>query len=344
DLTGFWAAIWDQLGVRAHTPYREVLSGRELPGARWFPGATLNFAGHALAGAAPRGPAAGRPDSAADAGRSGGAADTGWSGGVAAGGVDPGRTGGDPRWRPGGDLSRPGRDLLWRPGGDPDRPALIARSQTRPEQRLTYAELADAVTRAAAGLRRLGVRPGDRVVGYLPNCVEAVVGFLASAAIGAVWSSCAPEFGVGPVLDRFAQIRLKVVRAVDGDRYGTRSIDRTDGVRAIAAGLPTLDALVVVPYLGAGGALLADRTGPARHGWQDLLAGEAPLLVYESVPFDHPLYVLYSSGTTGLPKAIVHSHGGILVEHLKMLALHLDIHPGDRFFWFTTTGWMMWNY
>lgn len=219
---------------------------------------------------------------------------------------------------------------------DDDHPAIVARSQTRPEQRLTYAQLRDEVARAAAGLRRLGVTHGDRVAAYLPNIPETIVAFLATASIGAIWSSCAPEFGVTSVIDRLEQIAPKVLLTVDGYRYGDRAVDRTEEVAAIRAALPGLEHTVLLAYLDPD-ASLDDVTT-----WQELTAEPADLVI-EPVAFDHPLYILFSSGTTGIPKAIVHGHGGITVEHLKMLGLHHDLGPDDAFFWFTTTGWMMWN-
>ena len=215
---------------------------------------------------------------------------------------------------------------------DPDGVAVVARSQSRADVVLTWAELTDQVAGAAAGLRRLGVQRGDRVAAYAPNCAETLVVFLAAAAIGAVWSSCAPEFGTRSVVDRLAQIEPVVLFAVDGYRYGTKAIDRAGEVAAIRDALPSLRHVVGLRHLG---------TGP--DGYAELTAGHEPL-TFEALAFDHPLYVLYSSGTTGLPKAIVHGHGGITLEHLKALALHQDLGPGDRFAWFSTTGWMMWNY
>jgi len=217
---------------------------------------------------------------------------------------------------------------------DPEGIAVIARSQSRDAVTLTWAELREQVARAAAGLRRLGVGPGDRVAAYAPNCAETLVVFLAAASIGAVWSSCAPEFGVRSVVDRFAQIEPVVLLAVDGYRYGGKVIDRAAEVAAIAEALPSVRQVVGLRHLGTGS-----------DGYADLLAGPDPgPPVFDAVDFDHPLYVLFSSGTTGLPKAIVHGHGGITLEHLKVLALHQDLGPGARFAWFSTTGWMMWNY
>ncbi|MGI8999773.1 MAG: acetoacetate--CoA ligase [Candidatus Limnocylindria bacterium] len=221
---------------------------------------------------------------------------------------------------------------------DGDATVIIARSQTRDRVTLTADELRDAVARARAGLDRLGVGRGDRVAAYLPNVPEAVVALLATASLGAVWSSCAPEFGTRSVVDRFSQIEPKVLLTIDGYRYGEREIDRTDEVATIRAALPTLSATVLLPYLHADASTIPDAMT-----WAELIAEPAEL-AFESVSFDHPLFVLYSSGTTGLPKAIVHGHGGILLEHLKIHALHHDLGAADRFFWFSTTGWMMWNY
>ena len=215
--------------------------------------------------------------------------------------------------------------------------AIIGRSQTRDPEQWTYGELTDAVARAAAGLRRLGVERGDRVAAYLPNIGETVVAFLATASIGAIWSSCAPEFGVTSVIDRLEQIAPKVLVTVDGYRYGGRAIERTDEVTAIRDALPGLEHTVLLRYLDPDAAL------PDVTTWEDLVA-ESAEPVFDPMPFDHPLYILFSSGTTGIPKAIVHGHGGITVEHHKMLGLHHDLGPDDAFFWFTTTGWMMWNF
>jgi acetoacetyl-CoA synthetase len=260
DLPAFWRSIWDYFDIRAYDQPTAVLPEAVMPGARWFPGATLNWAEH----------------------------------------------------------------VLRMPGLADDDPVVLAYSQTRSPITLTAAELRERVRRAAAGLRKLGVRAGDRVAAYAPNIPETYVLLLAAASLGAIFSSCAPEFGTRSVTDRWTQIEPKVLFAVDGYQYGDKLVDRRDEVAAIAAALPSVEHLI----------MLADFDG---------LTGDDPL-TFAAVPFDHPLYVLYSSGTTGLPKPIVHGHGGILLEHVKMLALHHDLGPGDRFFWFTTTGWMMWNF
>ena len=215
-----------------------------------------------------------------------------------------------------------------------DEVAVVAYSQTRDRVELTFGELRHQVAQARAGLAGLGVGPGDRVAAYLPNIPEALVAFLATASLGAIWSSCAPEFGARSVVDRFAQVEPKVLLVVAGYRFGAKDVDRAAEVTEICRGLPTVEHVVQVPY---GGETLAHTLS-----WPDLLAVEEPL-TFEPVAFDHPLYVLFSSGTTGKPKAIVHGHGGILLEHLKNHALSWDLGPGDRLLWFSTTAWMMWN-
>jgi acetoacetyl-CoA synthetase len=221
-------------------------------------------------------------------------------------------------------------------GKDDAAEAIVAGGELRDDETITWGALRDRVGRIAAGLRRLGVEPGDRVVGYLPNLPETVAAFLACASLGAVWSSCSPDFGASSVTDRFAQIEPKVLLAVDGYRYNGKDFDRREVVAKLRDAMPGLAHTVLVPYLGSGeldGAL----------SWAELTAEPAEL-EFADLPFDHPLWVLYSSGTTGLPKAIVQGQGGILLEHLKMLHLHVDAQAGDRLFWFTTTGWMMWNF
>ncbi|MGB0114933.1 MAG: acetoacetate--CoA ligase [Ilumatobacteraceae bacterium] len=225
--------------------------------------------------------------------------------------------------------------------------AIVGLSQSRERVELTWGALEGQVASVRAGLRRLGVRRGDRVAAYLPNIPETIVAFLATASLGAVWTSCAPEFGVNAVLDRFTQVEPTVLLAVDGYRYGSRRVDRSSELAEIRAGLPTLRHTVVVGYLGDTRAVAASTSeDPGLSTWDDLHAvgPSTEALEFEQVPADHPLYVLFSSGTTGLPKAIVHGHGGILLEHLKVIGLHSDMNAQDRFLWFTTTGWMMWNY
>ena len=218
--------------------------------------------------------------------------------------------------------------------GDEDRVAVLARSQTRAPMQLTFGELRDMAARARVGLQRLGVGPGDRVVAYMPNIPETLAAFIATASLGAIWATCAPEFGTRSVVDRFAQIEPQVLLAVGGYGYRDRYVGRRDEVAAIRARLPTLRHVVSVPY---GEAEIPDAVG-----WRELLAEPAPL-TFEPVAFDHPLYVLFSSGTTGLPKAIVHGHGGQLLEHHKNQGLGWDLKPGGRLQWFSTTAWMMWN-
>ena len=242
-------------------------------------------------------------------------------------------------WFPGALLSYP--QHIFRNRDDADV-AVRHASELRELGEVTWGELGDQVARAAAGLRELGVGRGDRVVAYMPNIPETLVAFLATASLGAIWSSCSPDFGASSVVDRFAQIEPKVLFCVDGYRYGGRDFDRTEVVAGLQSAMPTLERTVVLPYLAPEPDLSKlDRAIT----WHDLLAsGEGATLEFEQVPFDHPLWVLYSSGTTGLPKAIVQGHGGILLEQLKKLNLHVDAQEGDRLFWFTTTGWMMWNF
>jgi acetoacetyl-CoA synthetase len=283
EIEDFWAAIWEFCGVRASKPYEQVLSSHEMPGARWFEGAELNYAENVL--------------------------------------------------------------LADR---DADAVAVLHASELRQLGQLTAGELSARVAAAAGGLRAVGVVRGDRVVAYMPNIPETLIAFLAVASIGAIWSSAAPEFGARSVVDRFAQIEPTVLLAVDGYRHGGKDFDRMDVVHSILADLPTVQHVVLVPYLSSGAseqaAALGSEEGRVGITWHELLGrGEGSELRFEQVPFGHPLWVLYSSGTTGLPKAIVQGHGGILLEQLKK-RLHLDLRLGDRMFWFTTTGWMMWNF
>ena len=222
----------------------------------------------------------------------------------------------------------------------PDRPALLFASEREPLREMGGEAFVASVAAAAAGLRRLGVGRGDRVAAVLPNIPEAVIAMVACASIGAVWSSCSPDFGVRSLVDRFAQIAPKVLIVVDGYTYGGKPFDRGSVVAELRAALPTLQRTVLIPYLDRNA--YADDRGEMM--WTDVLAGPDEPIRFEPVPFDHPLWVLYSSGTTGLPKAIVHGHGGVVLEHAKAVGLMFDIRDGDRMSWYTTTGWMMWNF
>lgn len=270
EIEAFWESIWDYFGVVSSTPRGATLSSRAMPGAEWFTGASINYAGYLIEKARQR----------------------------------------------------------------PDEVAIVARSQTRAPLELSFADLEREVSRARCGLQRLGVTRGDRVVAYLPNIPEAAIAFLACASIGAIWSSCAPEFGPRSVIDRFAQVRPKVLLTIGGYRYGDKDVDCRAKVTEIRGSLDTVEHVIHVPY--------GEFTVDDAVSWGELTAASAPL-AFEQVPFDHPLCILFSSGTTGLPKAIVHGHGGILLEHLKNHVLSWDLGPGDRMFWFTTTAWMMWN-
>jgi acetoacetyl-CoA synthetase len=243
-------------------------------------------------------------------------------------------------WFPGARLNY-AEHILKNAQGRPDEPALVHQSEVRPLGEVSWGELRDRTAALASGLRAMGVERGDRVAAYLPNIPEAVIGLLACASIGAVWSSCSPDFGAGSVVDRMKQIEPKVLLAVDGYRYGGKGYDRTEVVAKLQEEIPTIQQTVLLPYVAED-----PDTSPLDNVvmWDKVLSEhEGAELSFEQVPFDHPLWVLYSSGTTGLPKAIVQSQGGILMEHLKKVYLHIDLGPGDRFFWFTTTGWMMWN-
>ena len=274
NLASFWAALSEYFHVRFHTAPQTVLANPIMPGATWFPGATLNYAQHAFAH---------RTDS---------------------------------------------------------QPAILFQSETQTLCEISWAQLEQDVAATTAGLRALGITKGDRVAAYLPNCPQAVVALLACAALGAIWSSCSPDMGAGSVIDRFQQIEPMVLIAIDGYQYAGKAFDRLPVVREIQQALPSLTRTVLLPYLNTH----VDATSlPNTVSWSELLT-DHEVLYFEAVPFDHPLWILYSSGTTGLPKPIVQGHGGILLEHLKAVALHMDLGPADRFFWFTTTGWMMWNF
>ncbi len=232
------------------------------------------------------------------------------------------------------------RNALRAAAADPDRIALTYRSEAGRDGQLSYGELDRRVAAVRAALQARGVGRGDRVAAYLPNCPEAVIGLLAAASLGAIWTSCSPDFGASSVIDRFAQISPAVLIAVDGYVYGGRSFDRRGELAAIAAALPDLQAVIMVDYLGTA----ADVSLPVPVASWAELPPASDGTEFDDVPFAHPLWVLYSSGTTGLPKPIMHGHGGIVLEHIKTLSLHQDLSADDTFFWYTTTGWMMWNY
>jgi acetoacetyl-CoA synthetase len=327
EIERFWAAIWEFCGVRASQPFARVLDSRTMPGTRWFPGAQLNYAENMLLGplASELRRIEGRGGAGSGSGVAAGRGGAGSGSGVAAG--------------HGGAASDAGVAA----GRDPDAVALVCASELRPLRELTWGELTAEVARVAGGLRALGVGRGDRVVAYMPNIPETVIAFLATASLGAIWSSAAPEFGARSVIDRFAQIEPAVLLAVDGYRHGGKDFDRRAALGEILAELPTVRHTVLLPYLDEHVGAPADWPGALTWG-QLRERGAGAALHFEQVPFEHPLWVLYSSGTTGLPKAIVHGHGGILLEQLKKSFLHLDLHAGERMFWFTTTGWMMWNF
>ncbi|GHO44939.1 acetoacetate--CoA ligase [Ktedonospora formicarum] len=221
------------------------------------------------------------------------------------------------------------------------RPAILFRSERHELVSVSWVELERKVGAIAHALSEMGVKSGDRVVGYLPNIPETVMAFLACASLGAVWSSCSPDFGTNSVIDRFKQIEPVVLIAIDGYQYGGKSFDRRSVVAELRHALPSVRHTVLIPYLSGEESALPEELADIVP-WSDMLRMPAPLQ-YEQVPFEHPLWILYSSGTTGLPKPIVQGQGGILLEHLKGLVLDMDLKAGDRFFWFTTTGWMMWN-
>ncbi|MGW2702840.1 acetoacetate--CoA ligase [Streptomyces sp. NPDC001340] len=274
DLEAFWAAVWEYFDIDATTPYERVLAEETMPGARWFPGATLNYAHHAL------------------------------------------------------------RNL------HPDAPAITALDETGAGYEITGRQLRAQVASVAATLRDLGVGQGDRVVGYLPNTPHAVIAFLATASLGAVWSVCGQDYAPKAAADRFAQLEPTVLITADGYLFNGTRQDRRAASLDLAAALPTLKATVLVDHLSL--AWSETRAAGLTVPWDDA-AGRTEYLGITPVPFDHPLWVVFSSGTTGLPKGIVHGHGGVLLEHLKTLGLHCDLGVGDRLLWYTTTHWMMWN-
>ena len=219
------------------------------------------------------------------------------------------------------------------------RPAIIFDNESGERRQVEWREMRRQVAALAASLRAMGVVPGDRVVAYLPNIPETIIAFLATASIGAIWSACSPDMGRIAVLDRFRQIAPKVLIAVDGYRYGGKAYDRRQLIAELMQELASIEQLVLLPSLDPG----ADMTTVRQvRPWAEVTAGDPPLAC-EQVSFDHPLWVVYSSGTTGLPKPIVHSQGGIVLEHVKLSSFHMDLGPEDRFHWYSSTGWIMWN-
>ncbi|MGC2029462.1 MAG: acetoacetate--CoA ligase [Steroidobacteraceae bacterium] len=278
DLEGFWHSIWDYFGVAASVPFDRVLGRRSMPGAEWFPGARLNYAGHILA-----------------------------------------------RERP-------------------EATALISVREGEPPRRMSWATLGLQVRILATQMRRMGVAPGDRIAAVLPNAPPAAIAMLATTSIGAIWSCCGPDFGTKGVLERFKQLAPKVLFYVDVYQYGGKRYERSAELREVLAGLQTVEQAIYVPY--DAGAAPTPAAGHVR-SWDEVMdqPRAAPAdFVCEPVAFDHPLWILFSSGTTGLPKPIVQGHGGILLEHLKHLHFNFEATPGEPLFFFTATSWMIWNF
>lgn len=277
EIESFWELIAEYYDVTFHTPYKQVLMERSMPGAVWFEGATLNFAEYIFT------------------------------------------------------------------QKQEDSPAILFKRESQDLEHISWDKLEAEVQKTAAAFRALGVQKGDRIAAYLPNIPEAIIGCLAAASMGAIWSSCSPDFGSDSVIERFSQIDPVLLLSVDGYSYGGKSYNRMDRLAEIQHALPSLKQTILLPYLNSNPDIDSLPQRNTTKFWKDAITETSEPLRFEPVSFDHPLWVLYSSGTTGLPKPITHGHGGMLLEKLKYMDLHADVSPGDRFFWFTTTGWMMWN-
>ncbi len=270
----FWSEMWHFGGIVSHDSYTRVVDDLyKMPGAKWFQGATLNYAENLL------------------------------------------------RYRD-------------------DHIAIQFRGEDQIQRTLTYAELYAAVTKTAQAMQTAGLQSGDRVAGFIPNLPETIIAMLAASSLGAIWSSSSPDFGINGVLDRFSQIEPKIIFAADGYYYGGKRFDSLEKLKGILAKLPSVEKVVVVPYTSTPDLSTINNCV----FWDDFLDNDATEVTFTSLPFDHPLYIMYSSGTTGLPKSIVHSAGGTLIQHLKELQLHCDLKREDTIFYFTTCGWMMWNW
>jgi len=270
----FWGSFWEYSQIIHHSPYSQVVDDLgKMPGAKWFDGATLNFAENLLRH----------------------------------------------------------RD---------NKIAIRFHGEDGEQSSLTYKELHDQVSRLAHSMREMGIVKNDRVVGFMPNIPETIIAMLATSSIGAIWSSCSPDFGIKGVLDRFQQIEPKLIFAADGYLYNGKTIDCLSRLKKILVDLPSIKKTIIVPFAGD------SNTNVIKNSmlWNDFLHKDSGDIIFEQLPFDHPLYIMYSSGTTGLPKSIVHSAGGTLIQHLKELKLHTDLTQNDKIFYFTTCGWMMWNW